>query len=160
MAPPSPPEFRSPPEARERIENGRLKPDLELYEANHFLSRERSDLQLKRRICTTFEYCWRSKRNAKDVSKNKSLTRISEHNPLKNASLYCTFTALLCKSFIINGAGEGNRILVIIPFLNPADRGGLVHQATHVTGHSRCSNVSHRTPPGRVLPICSSRSVI
>jgi hypothetical protein len=30
----------------------------------------------------------------------------------KTASLYCTFTALLCKSLIINGAGEGNRTLV------------------------------------------------
>src|ERR1022692_2826911 len=27
-------------------------------------------------------------------------------------SVYCTFTALRCKSLIINGAGEGNRTLV------------------------------------------------
>ena|ERR1039457_651045 len=26
--------------------------------------------------------------------------------------IYCTFTALMCKSFIMNGAGEGNRTLV------------------------------------------------
>jgi len=31
---------------------------------------------------------------------------------LGSASLYCTFTALLCKSLSINGAGEGNRTLV------------------------------------------------
>ena len=28
------------------------------------------------------------------------------------ASVYCTFTALLRKSLIINGAGEGNRTLI------------------------------------------------
>jgi hypothetical protein len=33
----------------------------------------------------------------------------------KGLELYCTSTALLCKSLIINGAGEGNRILVTIP---------------------------------------------
>jgi hypothetical protein len=33
-------------------------------------------------------------------------------------SIYCTFTALICKSLIINGAGEGNRTLVIIPGLD------------------------------------------
>jgi hypothetical protein len=40
--------------ARESIENGRLKPNLELYEANHFLSRERSHLQLNLRIHEMF----------------------------------------------------------------------------------------------------------
>jgi hypothetical protein len=30
------------------------------------------------------------------------------------ASIYCTFTALCCKSLIISGAGEGNRTLVSI----------------------------------------------
>ena len=54
MAPPSPPGFQSPPKARERIENGRLKPNLELYEANHFLSRERSHRQLKLHIREMF----------------------------------------------------------------------------------------------------------
>jgi hypothetical protein len=41
---------------------------------------------------------------------------LSNNEPLilaqKTASLYCTFTALIHKSFIINGAGEGNRTLV------------------------------------------------
>ena len=31
-------------------------------------------------------------------------------------SVYCTFTALICKSLIINGAGEGNRTLVSAHF--------------------------------------------
>jgi hypothetical protein len=50
MAPPSPRGFQPPPKARERRENGRLKPNLELYEAKHFLSRERSHLKVKLRI--------------------------------------------------------------------------------------------------------------
>jgi transposase InsO family protein len=33
---------------------------------------------------------------------------------LKTKLVYCTFTALIRKSLIINGAGEGNRTLVII----------------------------------------------
>jgi hypothetical protein len=37
-----------------------------------------------------------------------SLTRCDE----SDCSGYCTFTALICKLLIINGAGEGNRTLV------------------------------------------------
>jgi hypothetical protein len=39
------------------------------------------------------------------------------YNLLESATkwlIYCTFTAAICKSLIINGAGEGNRTLVSI----------------------------------------------
>lgn len=36
------------------MENGRLKPNLELFEADHFLSRERSHLQLKLHVHEMF----------------------------------------------------------------------------------------------------------
>ena len=45
---------------------------------------------------------------------------------IADSTIYCTFTALIRKSLIINGAGEGNRTLMIIqppktvpPTLNP-----------------------------------------
>ena len=33
---------------------------------------------------------------------------------IADSTIYCTFTALIRKSLIINGAGEGNRTLVPI----------------------------------------------
>ena len=46
---------------------------------------------------------------------NPFLELTTKGNPAdarKTLALYCTFTALSCKSLIINGAGEGNRTLV------------------------------------------------
>src|SRR5262245_37555496 len=44
----------------------------------------------------------------------KSRNRKSRNMNLKERKSSCTFPALTCKSLIINGAGEGNRTLVII----------------------------------------------
>jgi len=42
----------------------------------------------------------------------QGVERFFRQKNAKTASLYCTFTALLYKSLLINGAGEGNRTLV------------------------------------------------
>jgi hypothetical protein len=48
--------------------------------------------------------------NAQASEQNKS--PVFPRKTLENGSLYCTFTALLRKSLIIHGAGEGDRTLV------------------------------------------------
>jgi hypothetical protein len=47
---------------------------------------------------------------AQASEQNKSL--VFPRKTLETSSLYCTFTALIRKLLIINGAGEGNRTLV------------------------------------------------
>jgi len=91
------------------------------------------------------------------------------HKPLllvaKAASVYCTFTALRCKSLITNGAGEGNRTLVtgkssqmLIPF-TPMHRAFSMEvssqrRPTGVNGMSISSNFAEA---GKKEEICFSR---
>src|SRR3989442_992068 len=54
------------------------------------------------------------KRRVQRVSRSATLWRDTSHRSHQIERVCCTFTALICKSLVVNGAGEGNRTLVTV----------------------------------------------